>query len=245
MLLSAKILRSLIDGDMSHNELHDRWAGEIEAAVWVFLTRHPTSLVAHDLRGDWLEAVYSYPELWSSNSDLALIPLLNIIAANHYQLAAFTLIDCMCDMVFGLLQVEYDTTVGPRTSDCLVHEWAQCFPIEFQLLLADTNACRDKQPRARDWRATEQQLVTWEVQPPRAGKLATYVVILFIPGCMRVKVGRSANLAVREAGVTGYQNREEARTARCERSVLCSVYHGRNMCTRRETSEDSAEQALG
>lgn len=112
MLLSAKILRSLIDGDMSQNELHDRWAGEIEAAVGVFLTRNPTSIIAHDLRGDWLEvsllritllhcsnayqvlqrvtpmflqAVYSCPELWSSDSDLTSIPLLNKIAANHYQ----------------------------------------------------------------------------------------------------------------------------------------------------------------
>jgi hypothetical protein len=69
----------------------------------------------------------------------------------------------MCAMSFGLpQQIEYDTTVETLPADFLPQEWATGTPVEFQILLSDINSCRDKSPRARDWKDIEHTLVQWE-----------------------------------------------------------------------------------
>ncbi|KAH7338114.1 hypothetical protein B0J17DRAFT_660842 [Rhizoctonia solani] len=192
MLVCAKICEAIIDGDRSQNELHSRWIGDILATVWIKLAQDPTPRETEDLRDDWLEvsllktalvgssnayvvlrkatptflhATYSLPDLWSSSSDPAFIPLVNIVGSEHHALSSFVLIDCTCAMMFGLpQQVEYDTNIVQLPEGFLPHEWAHSSPTEFQILLADINACRDKSPKARDWREIEYALVHWEVQ---------------------------------------------------------------------------------
>lgn len=195
MLVCARICEAIIDGDWSQNDLHIRWIGDIESTLWIRLAQDPTPRETEDLRGDWLEvsllkaslggsanayvvlrkatptflqATYSLPDLWSSSSDPAFIPLLNIVVSEHHALSSFILIDCTCAMMFGLpQQVEYDTNIDSLPKGFLPHEWAHSSPVEFQILLADINACRDKSPKARDWREIEYRLVNWETQIPR------------------------------------------------------------------------------
>ncbi|CAE6475443.1 unnamed protein product [Rhizoctonia solani] len=190
MLLSTKISEAVVAEDRSQTELHLRWIGDIKTGIHRRLTQSPPHQEAVDLRGDWLEIsllttalgrssnayeilrdatpiflqnVYSLPELWSTDSDTTLIPLMNIIGSNYHALSSFTLVDCTCAMVFGLpQQVEYDTSVGILSIDFSPHEWAHGTPTEFHILLADINGCRDESPRARDWREIEHTLVHWE-----------------------------------------------------------------------------------
>ncbi|CAE6360122.1 unnamed protein product [Rhizoctonia solani] len=195
MLLCAKICEDIVNGDRSQTTLHISWLGDIEAAVRRKLAQDLTPRETEDLRGDCLEislirtalgqssnayvvlrnatptflqTTYALPDLWSSDSDPALIPLLNIIRSEHHALSSFTLIDCTCAMVFGLpQQVEYDTSTSPLPKVFRPYEWAHSAPTEFQILLADINACRDKSLRARDWREIEYALLHWEAQPTR------------------------------------------------------------------------------
>ncbi|KAJ1305338.1 hypothetical protein OPQ81_000354 [Rhizoctonia solani] len=190
MLLCARICESIVEGDRSQNELHLRWIGDIEAAIRRRLSRDPTPREEEALRGDWLEvslvstalghssnaylvlhnatptflqSVYSLPDLWEGSSNPVLLPLLNIIGSKHHALSAFTLMDCTCAMVFGLpQQVEYDTSAGSLSKEFLPHEWAHSAPTEFQILLVQINACRDKSAGARDWREIEHVLVHWQ-----------------------------------------------------------------------------------
>ncbi|CAE6436558.1 unnamed protein product [Rhizoctonia solani] len=192
MLICARICEDIIDGDRSQTGLHIRSIGDIEATLWTRLCQDPTPREAEDLRGDWLEvsllktalgggsnayvvlrkaaptflqATYSLPDLWSNNSDPAFIPFVNIVGSEHHTLSSFILIDCTCAMMFGLpQQVEYDTNIGQIPKGFLSNEWAHSSPLEFQVLLADINACRDKSPKARDWREIEYTLVHWETQ---------------------------------------------------------------------------------
>ncbi|KAG8697620.1 hypothetical protein FRC11_014960, partial [Ceratobasidium sp. 423] len=192
MLLWTKICENIVNRDQSQAQLHIRWMGDLEVAVRTRLIQDPTPREAEYLRGDWLgvsllksafgrngnayqvlrsatpaflQEVYSLPGLWLNTTDPTLIPLLRIIGSGHHALSSFTLTDCICAMIFGLpQQVEYDTSVGPFPKDFLSHEWAHGAPAEFQILLADINACRDKRPGARDWRELEHVLVHWEAQ---------------------------------------------------------------------------------
>jgi hypothetical protein len=69
-------------------------------------------------------------------------------------------------MAFGVpQQVEYDTTCSILPKDPLPYEWAHSSPVEFLILLADINACRDGLSGARDWKQMEQELVTWMGRP--------------------------------------------------------------------------------
>ncbi|CUA73190.1 putative transcriptional regulatory protein YLR278C [Saccharomyces cerevisiae S288c] [Rhizoctonia solani] len=195
MLLCAKICEDIVDGDRSQTTLHIRWLGDIEAAVRRKLAQDLTPRETEELRGDCLEislirtalgqssnayvvlrnatptflqTAYALPDLWPSDSDPALIPLLNIIGSEHHALSSFTLIDCTCAMIFGLpQQVEYDTSTSLLPKGFRPYEWAHSSPTEFQILLADINACRDKSPRARDWREIEYALLDWQAQPTR------------------------------------------------------------------------------
>ncbi|CAE6475402.1 unnamed protein product [Rhizoctonia solani] len=59
-------------------------------------------------------------------------------------------------------QLEYDTTIYPWSSGSSSHQWAHGSPAEFQLVLADINACRGGSPNARDWKDIEHWLLTWQ-----------------------------------------------------------------------------------
>ncbi|KAH7338113.1 hypothetical protein B0J17DRAFT_660839, partial [Rhizoctonia solani] len=192
MLLSVRIGEGLIT-DTLEPQLYSRWIRELEGAVRTTLAQDPTSSQTHRLQGDCLELLvmksmvvsgsdviqvlrsaaptflqtaYSYPELWSDNSDPTFIPLLRITASKYHELSSFALIDCTCAMVFGVpQQVEYDTSAGPLPESSRSYEWSHSSPVEFLVLLAEINACRDKRPGTRDWREIECELVTWIARP--------------------------------------------------------------------------------
>ncbi|KAG8744027.1 hypothetical protein FRC11_013659, partial [Ceratobasidium sp. 423] len=170
---------------------------DIESAVQRRLTQDPSPKEAEGLRGDWLEisllktalgrssnayvvlrsatptflqAVYSLPDLWSRDSDLTLIPLMRIISSEHRALSTFVLMDAICAMVFGLPpQVEYDTRAAPVPKGILPHERAHTSPIEFQVLLADINACRVNSVETGDWKGIEHVSLNWQGQFIRDG----------------------------------------------------------------------------
>ncbi|CUA73187.1 Thiamine biosynthesis regulatory protein [Saccharomyces cerevisiae S288c] [Rhizoctonia solani] len=197
VLIDARICEQLID-DTLQPKLYSRWIRDIEGTVRTTLAHDPTSPETHGLQGDWLallimkvliapssntievlrsatptflQTAYSCPELWSNNSNLTRIPLLNVASSNNHELASFALVDCTCAMVFGLpQQVEYDTTITPLPNATPPYEWAHSCPMEFLVLLAEINACRDKRPGARDWREIEHQLVTWLPRPAQHGE---------------------------------------------------------------------------
>ncbi|KAF8686355.1 hypothetical protein RHS04_00149 [Rhizoctonia solani] len=190
ILISIKIYEDIIEGDRSQTDIHVHWIERTAASIYRRFGQNLTPQETKYLRADWLEisiissifgrgpnayvalrnatptflqGVYSLPGIWSGGSDPTLIPLLEVIKSEDYSLSTYTLVDCMCALSFGLpQQIEYDTTARVLPDDFLPHEWATGIPTEFHLLLADINACRDKSPRARDWREIEHILVHWE-----------------------------------------------------------------------------------
>ncbi|KAJ1305337.1 hypothetical protein OPQ81_000353 [Rhizoctonia solani] len=191
-LLDARICEGLIQ-DTFQPQLYTHWIKDLEVAVRTMLARDPRSPDVHSIQGDWLgllvmktalgpssnaiqvlrsaaptflQIAYSCPELWPDNSDLTSIPLMNVATSSRHELAVFALIDCTCALVFGIPQlVEYDTNAGSLPDGPLPYEWAHCSPVEFLIILAEINACRDKRPGARDWRDIEHQLITWLARP--------------------------------------------------------------------------------
>ncbi|CAE6475436.1 unnamed protein product [Rhizoctonia solani] len=194
MLLDAKMCGNVME-DTWEPQRYINWIRDLEVVVKNKLVQDSASTEAHVLQADWLsilviksilvpspnaiqvlrsatpaflQTAYSHPELWSNNSDPTRIPLLNIFASSYHELAMFVIMDCTCALAFGVpQQVEYDTTCGSLPNTPLPYEWAHCSPVEFLVLLAEINACRDKYPGARDWRRIEQELVTWVGRPPQ------------------------------------------------------------------------------
>ncbi|KAL5633970.1 hypothetical protein ACGC1H_005978 [Rhizoctonia solani] len=191
-LIGFGIYEAFIKGDASYNQLHRSWMEYIGNLLRRELSSDSTlhevqirrrdlihvsllrTLVVHSsnvyqvLRSvtpAFLQSAFSNPALWPSGSNPAYIPLMSILTMGSHELAYFTLIDCACAMAFGLPQlVEYDTTMYalPTPSS---HQWAHCSPTEFQVVLAEINACRDKSPAARDWREIERWLLAWQSRP--------------------------------------------------------------------------------
>ncbi|CAE6519568.1 unnamed protein product [Rhizoctonia solani] len=192
-LVGMGVVEAFHTGDMSQSPLHNLWLGHIEGAVKRELTRelapreiqqyhsdlvHISLLktivirssnlyqVLQSITPTFLQVVYSDPKLWPSGSDLASIPLSNILISDAYELAVFVLMDCTCAMAFGLPQhVEYDTTIYLQPSSSPSVQCAYGSPVEFQAVFADINACRDKSSNAREWRQIEQWLLAWQSRP--------------------------------------------------------------------------------
>ncbi|CAE6447366.1 unnamed protein product [Rhizoctonia solani] len=194
-LVGVSVTESFLEGDMSQGQLHNTWIEYIEGSIkhelaldlapreirdrrsaWVHVSLMRTRLTSSSdtykllqrTTPAFLQVVYSNPTLWPSGCDLTRIPLLNIMASESHELAIFTIIDNTYSLASGLpQQVEYDTTIYPRPGGPASHQWVHSSPIEFQLVLADINACRDKSSAARDWRDIERRLLTWG---PRSGE---------------------------------------------------------------------------
>ncbi|KAJ1305343.1 hypothetical protein OPQ81_000359 [Rhizoctonia solani] len=192
-LVGMGVLESFITGDMSQICLHNSWIGYIEGSLkqelsldlspqairdrlsdWVHITLLKTMLIHSSntykvLRGitpAFLQLAFSNPTLWSRNRGLTSVPLSTILTCEAHELSYFALIDCTCAMALGLpQQIEYDTTIHSSSSNYSSHQWAHSSPTEFQLALADINACRDQSPHSRDWREIEKCLVEWRSQP--------------------------------------------------------------------------------
>ncbi|CAE6360131.1 unnamed protein product [Rhizoctonia solani] len=185
ILLDARVCESIIE-DTFQPHLYDRLIGDLEVAIKTVLAWDPTSPEAYCITAmktvvgpssnmiqvlqsatpTFLQTAYSCPELWANNSDSTFIPLLNTAVLERHELTTFAFIDCICAMVFGVpQQVDYDTSTNSCPVGPLPFEWSHGCPMEFLLLLAEINACRDKRPDIRDWREIEHQLVTWLARP--------------------------------------------------------------------------------
>ncbi|CAE6426541.1 unnamed protein product [Rhizoctonia solani] len=189
-LVGMGVLESVIKGDMSQLRLHNFWIGHIEGSLkrellldlapheardrhsdLVHITLLKTMLihssntyqVLRSVTPAFLQLAFSDPALWSSNFSLTSVPLSTILTSEAHELAYFALIDCASATAFGLpQQVEYDTTIHSSPGYYSSHQWAHSSPTEFQLVLADINACRDGSPNARDWRDIENWLLAWQ-----------------------------------------------------------------------------------
>ncbi|CAE7212355.1 unnamed protein product [Rhizoctonia solani] len=192
-LLGIALTDAFFTGDMSQSSLYDLWLVRTEDAVKRELTRdlppretqqHLSDLVhivllktmmirssnsyqmLQSITPTFLQVVYSNPKLWPIGSDFAYVSLSHILASKACDLAIFTFMDCTCAMAFGLPQhVEYDTTICPQPNSSPAIQWAYGSPVEFQAVLIDINACRDRSPTARDWREIERWLLTWQSRP--------------------------------------------------------------------------------
>ncbi|CAE6436386.1 unnamed protein product [Rhizoctonia solani] len=191
-LIGIRLCEAFLTGDVSHIHVHNLWIEHIESTLKHVLSYDTTSNGAQKRRSEWLcisllktmiisgastyqvlrsitpvflQVVFSDPTLWPRECDPACIPLSSILCSQEHMLAYFAFIDCACAMTLGLpQQLEYDTTIYPWSGRSSSHQWAHGSPAEFQLVLADINACRDKSPNARDWREIERWLLTWQSQ---------------------------------------------------------------------------------
>ncbi|CAE6435720.1 unnamed protein product [Rhizoctonia solani] len=194
LFLCARICESFAQGDISQNQIYNRWIGDVERALKSALTQNLGPREAQERLGDTLEVqllkammghcsgtyqllrtvtptflqtVFSDPDLWSDSHDPTLVPLGSIIGSTHHGLAHFALTDSLSAMAFGLpSHVDYDTIGYTPESTPVPFEWHGCHgsPAEFQILLADINACRDKRSSARAREDIEQQLLAWQVK---------------------------------------------------------------------------------
>ncbi|ELU42363.1 fungal zn(2)-Cys(6) binuclear cluster domain-containing protein [Rhizoctonia solani AG-1 IA] len=185
MFLCARVCESFVNGDATQSQIYNRWIGDVERALKGALTQDLASREAYDRLGNCLEVsqsssiykvlrtatptflqmVYADPKLWLESRDPTSIPLGQIVTSTHHALSHFALTDSLSAMAFGLpQQVEYDTIDYVPTSCPVPFEWGHSTPAIFQVLLADINACRDKQLGARTWKDLEQQLLAWEAQ---------------------------------------------------------------------------------
>ncbi|CAE6527313.1 unnamed protein product [Rhizoctonia solani] len=192
-LIDVGICEAFLKGDASQIQLQNLWITHIQNSLKCELSYDTTSHKVQEQRGDFihvsllkimithssytyqmlrnitpafLQAVFSDPTLWPRDCDPTCIPLSSILCGEAHELAYFALIDCSCAMAFGLpQQLEYDTTVPSQFNRFSFHQWANGCPTEFQLVLADINACRDKSTTARDWRDIEGWLLAWQSRP--------------------------------------------------------------------------------
>ncbi|CAE6524459.1 unnamed protein product [Rhizoctonia solani] len=192
-LVGLSAIQSFYAGDTSQDPQHNFWLGYIENSakrelsrdlapgemqerrsdwVHIFLMKSTTvhgSKIYHMLRSvapTFLQVVYSDPTLWPRGCNVTLVPLSNVLVSEVPGLAFFAFADCTCAMAFGLpQQVEYDTTIYSRPTHSPSYQWGHSTPAEFQLILAEVNACRDMSPSARNWKDIEQWLLTWQSRP--------------------------------------------------------------------------------
>ncbi|CAE6475428.1 unnamed protein product [Rhizoctonia solani] len=154
--------------DLSPQKRQERCVDWIHISVVKTMVTHSSKI--HQLLRDnipmFLQLLFSDPTLWPSDSDFTYIPLSNLLHSHAHEAAYFALIDCTYAMASGLpQQLEYDTTMYQQPSIFSLHQWAHNFPTEFQLVLADINACRDQSPTARDWKDVETWLLAWQPSP--------------------------------------------------------------------------------
>ncbi|CAE6426531.1 unnamed protein product [Rhizoctonia solani] len=193
MFLCGTVSESFVKGDTSHNQLYSRWIADTEQSIRSTLAGNIDSYEAQNRLGDWLEILllktmvvdssYSYqilhsavptflrmvfsdPALWPLGWDSTSVPLVNIIASTRHELAYFALVDSTSAMAFGFArQIEYNTSFGKAPSTSNPYECVHGSPAEFQVALAEINACRDGSSRARGWQEIELRLSTWQAQP--------------------------------------------------------------------------------
>ncbi|QRW20888.1 Fungal Zn(2)-Cys(6) binuclear cluster domain [Rhizoctonia solani] len=193
ILVAMCVSESFRTGDMSQDTSSNFWIGCIENSLGNELAQELGPRRTQDRRIDWihvsilkamitpssnvhrllrdniatfLQLMFSYPTLWPDDSEFTNIPLSNLLCSEAHEAAYFALVDCVYAMASGLpQQLNYDTTMHQRPSAASLYQWIHGCPTEFQLILADINACRDRFPMARDKKEIENWLLTWQPHP--------------------------------------------------------------------------------
>ncbi|CAE6489546.1 unnamed protein product [Rhizoctonia solani] len=167
-------LRSELVHDLTPRKTKERRSNWIHVSIMKMMVIHSSSTyqILRNMTPMFLQVAFSEPNLWTNGCDPTYIPLSNILRSEAHELIYFALIDCTYSMASGLpQQVEYGTTIYERPGGSSQphshssHQWAHSSPTEFQLVLADINACRDKSTVARDWKDIEQWLLAWQSRP--------------------------------------------------------------------------------
>ncbi|CAE6442541.1 unnamed protein product [Rhizoctonia solani] len=194
MLIEAKITDSMLEGtDTVYRDDFTLWLEEFEQEVRARLAQPLTSYEFQERLADVLETMLLKGALFDSSttyhlfcratpsflqmvhSDSALQPagnysasvsMAHLLASPRYGPACFMLMDIIGSMVYGFSQrVEYDTDIEPFHHEHHPVELMNCFPGEFQILLAKINNCRDRGAAVGDWQNIEQRLLSWTSGP--------------------------------------------------------------------------------
>ncbi|KAH7338112.1 hypothetical protein B0J17DRAFT_411231 [Rhizoctonia solani] len=166
-----RALKSALTQDLASREAQVRLGDALEVQLLKAMMGHcsGTYQLLRTVTPTFLQTVFSDPGLWSDSQDPTLVPLGPVIESTHHGIAHFALTDSLSAMAFGLpSQVDYSTTGYTPPSTPSPFEWAHIShssPAEFQILLAEINACRDKRPSARAREDIERQLLAWQAQP--------------------------------------------------------------------------------
>ncbi|KDN34276.1 hypothetical protein RSAG8_12628, partial [Rhizoctonia solani AG-8 WAC10335] len=101
----------------------------------------------------FLQTVYSDPTLWPVHGSTS-IPMAHVLSSARCELGNFI--------------------------ELYSYSWAHGCPTEFQIALAEINACRDGRS-TRDWRAIERSLLAWEPRPsPQEAEWESWMVVAWL-----------------------------------------------------------------
>ncbi|CAE7170966.1 unnamed protein product [Rhizoctonia solani] len=118
----------------------------------------------HDATPTFFEIVNFDSSLWPNPNGPPVPCIAKIIASTRFKLAHFALVDVLCSMAYGLPQVvNYETaTLVPETE---IHPiaWVHCFPLEFQVCIAEMNQRCAKSYVAPDWHIMEHRLLSYQM----------------------------------------------------------------------------------
>ncbi|KAF8713097.1 hypothetical protein RHS03_00703, partial [Rhizoctonia solani] len=114
----------------------------------------------------FFKMVYSDRTLQPAQNSSFLASVAHVLASSRHGTAHFMLMDIMGSMIYGLPQLAaYDTNTELFHAEPHPVEWINCFPGEFQILLAKINACRDQEEAGKGWQSVEQRLLSWTPRP--------------------------------------------------------------------------------
>ncbi|QRW20885.1 Fungal specific transcription factor domain [Rhizoctonia solani] len=169
-LISMSIMEASVAGDASQHSVHSTWLGRVEGCLrrelscdltprktqerrneWIYVAMMK-SMIAHtsntyqvlrNMTPIFLQSVFSEPKFWSKDCDPAF----------HISPSWIALMQWLLD------------SLSNRPNASSSHQWSLTSPSDFQLVLADINACRDMSHAAHDWKDIERRLLTWQSQP--------------------------------------------------------------------------------
>ncbi|KAJ1303619.1 hypothetical protein OPQ81_011802 [Rhizoctonia solani] len=194
MFMDAKITDSVLEGsDVVYFNSFTLWIEEFEQDIHSRIAQPLTSYELQERLSDILEVlllkvilfdasttyqllcrampsflqrVFSDPALKHTQQTSTSVSIAHLLASPRFGPAYFMVMDIMASMVYGIPQlVDYDTDTEPFHLEPHPLEWIDCFPGEFQIMLAKINVYRDRGPIGRDWRDIEQGLFSWMSRP--------------------------------------------------------------------------------
>ncbi|KAH7338129.1 hypothetical protein B0J17DRAFT_411711 [Rhizoctonia solani] len=105
----------------------------------------------------------------------------HVLSSARCELGNFIVMDTLYSMAYSLPQlVDYDTSITSLPDELYNYSWAHGCPTEFQIALAEINACRDGKGTC-DWRVIEYSLLTWQSRPsPQEAEWESWMVVAWL-----------------------------------------------------------------